>query len=86
MGDEHRYAIDGGVSLAEVNDTLETDFESEAFDTIGGLVLSRLGRAPDVGDTIEVDGYEVAVEDVEGTRISSVLASRPVPETEDQSD
>ncbi len=77
-----RYAMDGGVSLAAVNETLETNFESEAFDTIGGLVLSRLGRPPEVGDAIEVDGYEVTVEAVEGTRVSRVVVSEGVPEAE----
>jgi len=77
-----RYAMDGGVSLQDVNDTLETAFESEAFDTIGGLVLSRLGRPPEVGDAVEAGGYEVTVEAVEGTRVSRVIVSEAVPEAE----
>ncbi|MDS0474801.1 hemolysin family protein [Natrinema sp. 1APR25-10V2] len=77
-----RYAMDGGVSLQDVNATLETAFESEAFDTIGGLVLSRLGRPPEVGDAVEAGGYEVTVEAVEGTRVSRVIVSEAVPEAE----
>ncbi|WP_254523943.1 hemolysin family protein [Natrinema caseinilyticum] len=78
-----RYGMDGGVSLAGVNETLETNFESQAFDTIGGLVLSRLGRAPEVGDSIEADGYELTVDDVDGTRISRVVVAEVAPEPED---
>lgn len=81
-----QYAMDGGVSLAAVNETLETNFESEAFDTVGGLVLSRLGRAPEVGDVIEVAGYELTVDDVDGTRISRVLVNEVPPEAEESSD
>ncbi|WP_222918777.1 hemolysin family protein [Natrinema sp. SYSU A 869] len=81
-----RYAMDGGVPLADVNETLGTEFEGDAFDTIGGLVLSRLGRAPEVGDSIEADGYELTVEGVEGTRISRVTVSEAVPEAEGSSD
>ncbi|SEV85582.1 hemolysin family protein [Natrinema salifodinae] len=77
-----RYAMDGGVALDDVNDVLGTGFESEAFDTIGGLVLSRLGRPPEVGDAIRADDYEVTVDDVEGTRISSVIVSEAAPEAE----
>ncbi|SIR88352.1 hemolysin family protein [Natronorubrum thiooxidans] len=69
-----RYVMDGGVLLADVNEILGTSFESDAFETIGGLVLSRLGRPPDVGDALEVDGYELTVEDVDGTRVSEVAA------------
>ncbi|WP_049921143.1 hemolysin family protein [Halopiger djelfimassiliensis] len=78
-----RYAMDGGVSLADANEVLDTAFESDAFDTVGGLVLSRLGRAPEVGDTIATDGYEVTVEEVEGTRISSVIVEKHTPATDE---
>ncbi|MHB9287888.1 hemolysin family protein [Halobacteriales archaeon Cl-PHB] len=67
------YAIDGGVAVAAVNDQLETDFEVEDFGTIGGFVLDRLGRAPEVGDRVEVDGYVFDVEGVDGARISRIV-------------
>jgi CBS domain containing-hemolysin-like protein len=66
------YDIDGSVTLSTVSDTLGVNFESEAVETIGGLVLGGLDRAPEVGDSIEVDGYVVEVTSVEGTRISTV--------------
>ncbi|MGQ3413442.1 hemolysin family protein [Natrinema sp. LN54] len=81
-----RYEMDGGVPLADINEILGTEFEGDAFDTIGGLVLSRLGRAPEVGDAIEADGYEVTVEAVEGTRVSSVTVSEVTPEAEESTD
>ena len=81
-----RYGVDGGVSLADVNEELETSFESEAFDTIGGLVLSRLGRAPEIGDVILADGYELTVDAVEGTRIASVIVDEATAEVEESSD
>ncbi|ELY74016.1 hypothetical protein C487_16394 [Natrinema pallidum DSM 3751] len=80
-----RYAMDGGVPLADVNEALGTTFEGDAFDTIGGLVLSRIGRAPEVGDAIGVDGYELTVDAVEGTRISRVTVSEAVPEADESS-
>ncbi|ELY66540.1 hemolysin family protein [Natrinema versiforme] len=80
------YTMDGGVPLEDVNQLLGTELEGDAFGTIGGLVLSRLGRAPEVGDAIEADGYEVTVEDVEGTRVSSVTVSEVAPEAEESTD
>ncbi|NHN59113.1 MULTISPECIES: hemolysin family protein [Halorussus] len=67
------YAVDGGVAISEVNDELDAAFEPGDFGTIGGLVLDRLGRAPEVGDAIEVDGYRLEVERVHGARISTVV-------------
>ena len=66
------YDVDGGVPLPVVNDALDTGFESDEVETIGGVVLSRLDRAPEVGDAVEVGGYAIEVTDVDGTRISTV--------------
>ncbi|WP_089824354.1 hemolysin family protein [Halogranum amylolyticum] len=70
--DDGMYDIDGGVSLSNVNDTLDVDFESEEVETIGGLVLGQLNRAPELGDRVEIDDHVVEVTSVEGTRISTV--------------
>jgi CBS domain containing-hemolysin-like protein len=67
------YSVDGGLAISEVNETLDADFEVSDFDTIGGLVLDRLGRAPEVGDRIEADGYYLDVAEVDGARISTVV-------------
>ena len=66
------YDVDGGVPLSVVNDALDTGFESDEVETIGGLVLSRFDRAPEVGDSIDVDASVVEVTDTDGTRIETV--------------
>jgi CBS domain containing-hemolysin-like protein len=68
------YAIDGRVPIGEANDVLEAAFESEDFETVGGLVLGHLGRAPEVEDRIELNGYSLQVKAVEGTRIAEARA------------
>jgi CBS domain containing-hemolysin-like protein len=73
LRDDGTYVADGNVPISEVNETLDADFEIEDFGTIGGLVLDRLGRAPEVGDRITVDGYLLDVDRVEGARVSSVV-------------
>ncbi|WP_135663592.1 hemolysin family protein [Halorhabdus rudnickae] len=69
---EDGYDVDGGVALSTVNDALDTDFTHEGVETIGGLVLTRLGRAPETGDQVEVDGHTIEVTDVEGARIAAL--------------
>ncbi|PSP87588.1 cobalt transporter [Halobacteriales archaeon QS_4_66_20] len=76
------YAIDGGVPIAQVNDDLDAAFDPGGTETIGGLVLDRLGRAPEVGDRVETDGFAIEVTDVDGTRISQVIARRRDGEAE----
>ncbi|WP_122089081.1 hemolysin family protein [Halalkalicoccus subterraneus] len=70
------YAIDGGVAISTVNETLGTDFERTEFETVGGLVLERLNRVPEAGDTVSADGYRLTAEEVEGTRISTVVVRK----------
>jgi CBS domain containing-hemolysin-like protein len=64
--------VDGGVAITAVNDVLAADFEHDGVETVGGLVLSRLGRAPEPGDRIEIDGYVAEVTGVDGTRIATL--------------
>jgi len=69
------YDADGGVPLSTVSEALGVDLDSDAVETVGGLVLSHLDRAPEVGDTAEAAGYVFEVTSVEGTRISTVQIS-----------
>ncbi|WP_049925331.1 hemolysin family protein [Halopiger goleimassiliensis] len=71
--DDGTYVVDGGVTVSAVNERLDADLESEGFGTIGGLVLDRLGRAPEVGDRITVDDYALEVVAVDGARVSSLV-------------
>ncbi|MFH5801801.1 hemolysin family protein [Haladaptatus sp. CMAA 1911] len=67
------YVVDGGASLQDVNDMLDTAFESDDVDTIGGWVLSYLGRVPETSDQIEQDEYVLRVDEIEDTRISRLV-------------
>jgi CBS domain containing-hemolysin-like protein len=75
MGDGS-YLTDGRISINEVNETLGTDFESQDFETVGGLVLGHLGRVPEAGDEIRIDGYLLRVDETDGPRIAQVLIRR----------
>ncbi len=43
-----------------------------AVETIGGLVMTRLGRSPDAGDEIAVGGHTLRVEAMDDLRVASV--------------
>jgi CBS domain containing-hemolysin-like protein len=66
------YDADGSVSLSVVNDALGTEFDGDGFETLGGLVLDRLGRTPEAGETVTAGGYAFEVTAVDGARISTV--------------
>ncbi|QLG61439.1 hemolysin family protein [Halorarum salinum] len=70
--DDGTYAVDGSVPISQLNESLEVEFRSEGFETVAGLVLDRLGRAPEAGDVVEANGYRFEVTRVDGARISTV--------------
>jgi CBS domain containing-hemolysin-like protein len=69
---EEGYDADGSVTLSKANDELGTDFEGEGYETLGGLVLDRLGRPPEVGDQVRVDDYSIEVTGVDGARVTTL--------------
>jgi CBS domain containing-hemolysin-like protein len=70
--DDDTYDADGSVTLSAVNEALDTDFEGDGLETLGGLVLDCLGRAPEVGDCVRLADYVVEVRGVDGARISTL--------------
>ena len=69
--------IDGLVLVADVNQRFGLQIDETTYTTIGGFVLGRLGRRPQVGDTIDIDGRAMRVEALEGIRVAKVWLSRP---------
>ncbi len=51
----NRLTVRGDVLIEELNDALALYLPSESANTIGGLVLRRLGHAPKPGDTVPID-------------------------------
>ena len=70
------YVFSGKVSVDEVRDRLGIEIQREGFETVGGFLLSHLGRMPYVGETFEVDGLWVEVLEVERRRITKVRVHR----------
>jgi len=66
------YVFSAKVSFDDLRERLDLEIESQGFETVGGYVLSRLGRVPAVGETFELDGLFVEVLEAERRRIHKV--------------
>ena len=83
VNDEHDLAQTTGRSLGdgvwtvpglwrpdEVRDRVGAPIpEGSAYETVGGWVMAELGRVPEVGDVVAVDGWEVTVADMDNRRV-----------------
>ncbi len=79
--------VAGMVQLEEVNDILDVDLPHEDFDTVGGLILHLLGRAPVEGEIVRWDNLEFTVSKVVGRRVARVIIKAQKPEqTTDEDD
>jgi putative hemolysin len=67
-----RWVFSGKVNINEVRQRLNVEIEREGFETVGGYLLSHLGRVPAVGEKFEMDGLTVEVLDAERRRINKV--------------
>jgi magnesium and cobalt exporter, CNNM family len=77
------FVFSAKVNIAEVRDRLGVEIEPEGFETVGGYLLTRVGRVPSVGEVFDFDGLEVEVLEAERRRIHKVrmrLAPQPQPE------
>ena len=72
------FVFSGKVSVDEVSDRLAVQIEREGFETLGGYLLSHLGRMPYVGETFAVGDLAVEVLEVERRRITKVRVRRRV--------
>ncbi len=68
-----KVKITARLTIEEANEHLTAKLPSGDWDTIGGLLLDRLGRIPKPGDSIEIDEHKLEVAEMSGRRIVSVL-------------
>lgn len=67
-----RVSVRGDLQISSLNDMLEIDLPHEALHTVGGLVMDSLGRIPQVGDAVEIEGVRLQVEAVDGRSVAQV--------------
>jgi CBS domain containing-hemolysin-like protein len=75
--------VHGRMPISELNDLLDADLPDDDWDTVGGLIFSKLGHVPTVGEEVDVDGHRLVVERLQGRRITRVRID-PIAERRDE--
>jgi putative hemolysin len=73
------WVFSAKVSIDEVRERLGVEIDPQGSDTVGGYVLTRVGRVPAVGETFELDDLFVEVLEAERRRIHKVRLRRATP-------
>ena len=77
------FVFSGKVDIDELSERLGLQIPREGFGTVGGYLLSHLGRVPGVGEVVALDGLRVEVLEAERRRVGRVrvqrVAAEPAP-------
>jgi len=81
--DGGEYVIKALVTLADFNTRLNSRLAHEEIDTVGGLVMSRLGHVPRRGEKIDIDNWRFEVLRADSRRVY-LLKVTPVEQADRQ--
>ncbi|HSU12066.1 MAG TPA: hemolysin family protein [Pseudonocardia sp.] len=71
------WLVSGLLRTDEVSDAVGFPVPPGDYETLAGLVLARLGRIPDVGDDLVVDGWRLTVVRRDRNRVAELRLRRP---------
>ena len=71
--------VDGLLNLDDFEDETGVELPDGPYETVGGYIMARLGRVPEVGDETTCGDHRLVVREVEGRRVSRVLVTQDTP-------
>lgn len=83
---DSEFVVEGTMTLNDLGGFVEDlVIDSGEVTTVGGYVTQQLGRFPEVGETLEVLGYEARVTSTDGRRVGQIHFRKIDPEETDRS-
>ncbi len=70
-----RWRVDGATGIHDWAEAFGTRLVSPQVATLGGFVVARLGRAPQVGDRVELGNVRLQVEQIDRARVLSIIVT-----------
>jgi CBS domain containing-hemolysin-like protein len=72
-----RYSVSGRLHRDQFPEVFGWTKQTGPFDTLAGLILTRLGHLPERGERVDIDGWVFTVDRLDGRRIDRVLVTPP---------
>ncbi|MDD2767199.1 MAG: transporter associated domain-containing protein [Methylococcus sp.] len=80
---EQEYTLKAITPIEEFNEYFGTEFDDDEFDTVGGLIVHRLGHVPERGERIEVGPFRFTVIRADSRRVHLLRLHRLAPDAPD---
>jgi putative hemolysin len=74
--DEHTTIVEGMTRIEVANDELKIALPEGEYETVAGLILDKLGRIPQRGEQLQLDGVVLTVLELQGPRIARIQIRR----------
>ena len=68
--------VDGLLNLEDFADEVGFELPEGPYETVAGFVVAELGRLPEVGESVAVDGHTLTVTELDGRRASRIKVVR----------
>jgi len=70
--DDRTVQVAGSMTIDDFNETVGTHLPQRGPRTLAGLAFDLLGRRPEPGDVVQVDGARLRIEEVQDLRITKL--------------
>ncbi|MCB1554147.1 MAG: CBS domain-containing protein [Xanthomonadales bacterium] len=64
-----KFVVDALTPIDDFNERFGADFSDDEYDTIGGVVVSKLGHLPETGEELELGRFHFRVTSADGRRV-----------------
>ncbi|MBK9098312.1 MAG: HlyC/CorC family transporter [bacterium] len=72
------YLVDGSTEINKVSELLSIEFAAEEYTTLGGFMMSKLGKIPEEGDVVKHSQYKFEIVDMDEKRVDKVLIEKSI--------
>lgn len=81
---ENSWLCDARINLSDLNETIETQFPEDDFDSLGGFVFDLFGKVPVKFEKVCWNNFEFIIQAMDGHRINLVKIIKNVEESKDE--
>jgi magnesium and cobalt transporter len=67
---DNLYRIEAITEIDDFNEYFDIGFSDDEFDTVGGLVVHKFGRLPDIGESVSIENFDFKVVDGDSRKIN----------------
>lgn len=73
---DNLYRIEAITEIDDFNEYFDIGFSDDEFDTVGGLVVHKFGRLPDIGESVSIENFDFKVIDGDSRKINLLEVSK----------